>query len=633
VFTQIDPLVISLDGVENQSNTTFTGEYLIHSERRSRWPIGVSLFIYAIIGILAFLPAWSNSPNRTIQFCGCSDEALQTWYLNWGAFALSHLHNPLFTTWGNYPSGVNMMTNTGMPLLAIIAAPITWIFGAVTTYNVLLCLAMPASAATAFFLIRRWTRYDFASFVGGLFFGFSPYVVGQDIGGHLNLAFVPIPPLILLALDEIFIRQHSHPRSWGAFLGILVAAELGISTEIVATMAIMTAIGVMLLGLFNLNKIRKHSRFALQSLACAVPSFLVLAAYPLWMTLAGPQHIVGAPQGIWGLREGRVDLLGALMPTSDQLITLGSLTAKANLFTIGPDENGTYLGVPMLLLLGTIVFFNRRRAIVIFFAVMAIVAWVLSLGVHLTIDNHPTKLALPYAIIAKIPILGGALANRLSMYLMLFAAIVLAVGVDLGIQRFSHSWRTIAIPILVLVFALLPLVPDFPFPGFVPTAVPGYFTSGAERRIPLQGVVLPYPISTPESNYSELWQVESGMRFVMPIGYFIVPGPEQAPQFFSWNLTSSTLLAIYQGHEPAETRSLRQQLLTQWRSWGVGTVLFARLGVKPNQAYQFMRWVLGRPPNAITGGISAWYRIFSPLPSALVPPVGREPRLQKGFRN
>ena len=71
-------------------------------------------------------------------------------------------------------------------------------------------------------------------------------MIGQG-WGHLFLTFVPIPPLILLVLDEIFIRQSRSARRYGLLLGVLAAAQYYISDEVLALTAIIAIVGMVVL--------------------------------------------------------------------------------------------------------------------------------------------------------------------------------------------------------------------------------------------------------------------------------------------------------------------------------------------------------------------------------------------------
>ena len=83
----------------------------------------VIVLIYVVLATFAYLPAWPGDPHRLVG-CACGDPAQQAWYLGWVPWAMLHGHNPLFTTWMEYPTGVNLAANTEMPLLGLLTAPV-----------------------------------------------------------------------------------------------------------------------------------------------------------------------------------------------------------------------------------------------------------------------------------------------------------------------------------------------------------------------------------------------------------------------------------------------------------------------------------------------------------------------------
>ena len=121
------------------------------------------------------------------------------------------------------------------------------------------------------------------------------------------------------------------------------------------------------------------------------------------------------------------------MPTINQHFTLGhaalgdSLVAERDAdWRIGfeaPGENGTYVGVPLLLILvaGTVLL--RRNRIAVFSAVMAVIAMVLSMGTYLHVDGHRTGVPLPFIVLAHLPLLQSGIASRYTGLFWLFAAV------------------------------------------------------------------------------------------------------------------------------------------------------------------------------------------------------------------
>lgn len=185
----------------------------------------------------------------------------------------------------------------------------------------MLWLAYPLSATSAFFVLRYWTGSQLAGACGGLLYGFSAYVVGQGLG-HLNLSFVPLPPLIFLALHEIIVRQRGRPLRWGVILGLLAAAQFLISAEILFTTGMVSLLGVVILALARPRLITR-SRLQLASRALLPAAVIAggLVSYPLYFQLAGPLRIKGPAQGTImnpfprrPARTVRTHLLATLLP-------------------------------------------------------------------------------------------------------------------------------------------------------------------------------------------------------------------------------------------------------------------------------------------------------------------------------
>ena len=138
-----------------------------------------------------------------------------------------------------------------------------------------------------------------------------------------------------------------------------------------------------------------------------------------------------------------------------------------NVVVDSPVENGSYVGVPLLLALviGGIVL--RRRRFALFCSVMGAIGLVMSLGSRLHIDGHRTGIPLPFIVIAHLPLLDSSVASRWITYFWLFAALLLALLLDAFYKvvargRFGHR-GAVAWSAGLAVVVLLPLVPAWPY--------------------------------------------------------------------------------------------------------------------------------------------------------------------------
>src|SRR5581483_3177214 len=141
--------------------------------------------------------------------------------------------------------------------------------------------------------LRRWVHSRAAAAVGGLLYGFCPYMTSQALT-HPHLVVALAPPLALLLLDELLARQRRRAVSVGAALGLLAAAQLLTGEEMLATMALTAVLGAVLLLLLRPREARARLGHAARGLCAAAAVFAVLAAYPLYVQFFGPQRASGA---------------------------------------------------------------------------------------------------------------------------------------------------------------------------------------------------------------------------------------------------------------------------------------------------------------------------------------------------
>ncbi len=299
----------SLPGPAEAGSSHETAVARTRDVRRSVLMSATVVLVYLLIALVAFWPVLPTSSGRLFGR-STPDPGLTVWFLGWAAHALVHGQNLFFSHAIFVPKGVNLTQNTSVPLLGILVAPITLLFGPVASANLLMVLAMPLSATAAFVVLRKWHVWGSASALGGLMYGFSPYMVGQSLG-HLSLVFVPLPPFI--AFFIVRILQGKGSSLWlGIGLGFLIAAQFLISPEILATVAILVVFALLCAAVRYRENLLRRSRDAALPTCVAIAVAAVLLAYPLWIMLAGPQLISGPLQG--AVNPYYNDLLSFVVP-------------------------------------------------------------------------------------------------------------------------------------------------------------------------------------------------------------------------------------------------------------------------------------------------------------------------------
>lgn len=595
---------------------------------RSAAPATAAVLFYCAVAVAAYWPVSPFSSNR-MMVCGCHDAAQEAWFLTWPLFAIAHGLNPFFSNWIAYPKGVNLAANTSMPLLGLLGAPVTALFGPVASYNFLLRLSFAASASSAFFVFKRWAVWTPAAFLGGLLYAFSPYMVGEGLG-HLFLVFVPLPPLIFLVLERLFVSQRLPAWRAGTMLGVLAVLQYFISAEILLTTALMAAIATVIAIAARPRAALERIRHALAGLAWATGVVLGLLGYPVWYYLSGSQHIVGPSHSVAGLAPFHADLLSAVVPSqSERLAPFGLWAIGNRLSGYNVTETGAYIGIPLLVLMVVLVVRYRHDGRIKWAAAMVLFSYLFALGATLEVDGVKTHVPLPFALVERIPIFQGALAGRFSLYTDLFVAVIVALGLDCArreilvrssdrhdIGRRSPA-RLRAGLVALSAACLVPLVPSFPYEE-APTDVPAYFTSTATAEIPAASVLLAYPYPYTPDDQAMLWEAVAGMRFRIIGGQVAIPGrggrTTSAPATLVPPETEALFLYAMYGSPRIErrvpppdattTRQLRDFLIR----YNVETVVIDPLGEHPELVVAYLTAALGAPAKRV-GGVEVWYGV------------------------
>lgn len=574
------------------------------AERGRRGAV-LSLLCYTALAFLLFHNAWRAPLRRNIGFS--ADPQQFMWFLGWMAYALGHAHNPLISHAVDYPSGVNLMWNTSILLPSALLAPVTAWLGPIFSYNVLVTLALPLSAWCAFLAMRRWVSGQFAAALGGLVYGFSPELTGQA-QSHPQVIVALAPPLALLLLDDLLVRQRRSAVLTGALLGVVGAAQLLTGEELLATTGVAAVLGILLLLVLTPRRghVMARMRFALPGLFSAGAVFLALAAWPLLVQFRGPQRLHGVLH--YGIPYAS-DLLNFVVPSSTQQVAPPGALAISQRFIASASEQNAYVGLPLLLLLGYVVIRWRSVLVVRWAGLLAAVMAVLSLGRYLEIGGHIVRIYLPWALFEHLPLLRHVLPCRLMVFTYLCIGLLVAYFMD-HLPEQSPRRRSLAAAVVIVCLATL--LPQLNFKASA-RSVPAFFRGAALGRVPSGSVALVAPFSAYFMNHTYtnamLWQAETGMRFAMPEGYVFVPHPSgNAGMRPPPSTTQMVMLRIQLGHEaPRLTRRLRRQMLRDLWRWNVRTLL---VGPMPHQKVMLGLFhnLLQRAPR-YAGHVYVWWHV------------------------
>ena len=459
----------------------------------------IALLAYGGLSLAMFGPWILGRMSTWFLSASTQDGSIFVWMFRWWPHAITHGINPLHTTVAWAPTGINLAWVTSVPLPAVALSPVTAVSGSFFSFN-LVELAAPVLAAwTAYLLCRHLVGAFLPALAGGFFFGFSPYLIDEFGMGHPNLSLVFLVPLA--AYLVVRLLDGSLPaRLVIPLLGVVLGAQLYISTETFATLTLMGGLFA-LIGLAAGPVWRHRLRAAIGPVAGAYAVAAVLGIPLFYAAAAWPRPykpILFATIG-HGAQSGN-DLLRYLIPGQFTLLWDGSHW--------GGYGNPWYLGVPLIALLVVFAVTERGRRSTWLLIAGLLVTLVLSVGDTLAVFGAHI---LPWRLAAALPLLSSAQPGRLVVYAFLLIAVIMA--------RWLARPRRPALRWALAAAAALLILPNFPanvWASRVP--VPAFLTQGIYHRYLRPGETV--WVVDPHHDRQMIWQARTGFSFRLAGGFF-----------------------------------------------------------------------------------------------------------------
>jgi hypothetical protein len=478
--------------------------------------------LYYLVGAAALTMWLWRDPASRIVAANPYDTDQFAWFFRYDATAVAHLRLPaLITTGMNAPQGISIMWNTAMPLPGVLLAPLTLLAGPQTSLTVLMTLGFAGSAVSMFAVLRRWDVGTAAAGLGGLVYGFSPALI-QSSMGHYDLQFAVLPPLIIdAALRLVTGRCGTGRRAaarCGALLGLMAAAQLFITEELLLDAAVAAVILTAVLALSRPGAVTGRIRDIATGVGAGIAAAALIAGYPLWVQFFGPLRQGGSP---FTPDFYKNDLAGFVQPPSSLLLHTAGSAAFEGRFQGGLPEYLGYLGWPMLAVLAVIAVLFWRRLPVRATAVVFVALSAFSLGGTLLAGGQEHEgIKLPWYWLQTFPVTAAVIPDRFSIIADGAAAAMLAFGLDAARSRWPRRGGLIA---AVAVIAVLPLVPR-PLPAAQASPVPAGWTAAfTALRLPAGASVLVVPMPLLTFTAPLRWQADTGMPASMYGGYYMGP--------------------------------------------------------------------------------------------------------------
>jgi len=513
--------------------------------------------IYQAFSLWYFGPStfreWSSN------FIGVGqDPPTYMWFLVWWPYAITHALNPFITKLVWTPGGANLIWSLSIPLPALVAYPITELFGPIFAHNVLCILALPLNAFAAFILYRYLCGRFWPSLLAGYLFGFSTYAIAEAIC-HLPLLLLwPIPLGVYLVVRRI--RGEILWWRFVALIALLIVVQFLSCNEFVGTAAVIGALTMLVALAFTGGDLRNRLWRTSWSILCAFVLATLLLTPVLYYAFA-----FGFPHGsFYEPAVASNDLLNFLIPTPATVLgdSFG-FQSLARRFTSNYSEESGYVG-PLLLL--AVIWYSieqwhepRTRILTSLFVLVCLA----SLGPTLHIAGVPS-VSLPWAVLAHLPLIDKALPQRIMSYAFLALGAMMAFFLTKP-RHLTTKW-------MLAILGTLLLIPNAGRHWSTKVRVPPFFLEGTYQRYLTSGqtiVALPYAYQ----GDSMLWQALSQMYFGMAGGYVNAPPDEFVRwpivgKFFDFTLpitASEMQLKAFLGAHGVKTIVLTPGIGRPWR--------------------------------------------------------------------
>ncbi len=576
------------------------------SPKRWAWQDSAIAGGFLLFTILLYNGLWFDL-KRGYLWNGAADQSQWEWYSTVVAKSVLHFQNPFTTDLQNYPLGVNMAANAAMFGLNVPLAPITLTFGATLTWAIVLTAGLAGTALGWYWVFsRHLVPNRTAAAIGGAFCGFAPPMISH---GNAHPNFVVLFVLPFIALKTIQIAHNERPVRNGIVLGLLVAWQILLGEEPLMIFALTFLVFVIAYLIPHRAEIRGMLAPLAKGVGIGAVVALLIAGFPLYWQFFGPQSFHSLLHGSAG------NDTAAFTRFATQSIA-GAPDAAADVSMNRTEENA-FFGWPLIVLMVVLTVWLWRDVVSRALAITMYVMALLSLGVEITVAHDDTGVAGPWKWLGQLPLLDSLLESRLAMGCIPVVGALLAIATH-------RVWTAAAeqpapldgkppfplrmIWIGAIVAVLLPIAPTELVTHQRPLSPP-FFADGIWRQYVAPGGSL-VPVPLPSTGEAEPlhWQVDAGLGYPMPEGYFVGPTSpdDRSGRYGAVPRPTSDLFAQVErtGQAAEVTEADRTQALADLRYWNADVLV---VGPRQNQeALKSTVELLLRKPAEFVGGVWIW---------------------------
>ncbi len=481
-----------------------------------------------VAGFLTYLLASFALFDRTGILTGThyvgngADPYLYMWSFYFILHAIVHGQNPFIISAAWAPAGLNITQATTTPGVALLAWPLTAIFGPIISFNIVALMSPALCATTALLLAYALSGRFVASFIGGWIFGFSTFEFGAMLG-HLQTYFVPMLPLAFLVV-ALRGRSRLGAPAFVALLSAINVLQFMISLETFVTTAIF-------LSLFFMIQTGMKARSApWRSTLCECALFalsffitiIVVSPYIYYFFIDYDQ----IPHILMNGGKFSIDLLNFFIPTVITWIGHSVGAPIAEHFLTNASEEVGYIGLPLVIVTAFAIVQTRRVPLAFAAAIIIVVACVFAMGPNLAVGGRP-EIELPWILMEHLPLLANVITGRMMVYAMLGIGLVCA----LWLSQIKRGYYLASAGVFIAALLMLPDSRSNTMTGWYnKIAVPQLIQNDIYRQyIARHSIVMVLPVLAANGD-AILWQTETKGYFRILDGY----GDFVPPPFIHW---------------------------------------------------------------------------------------------------
>ncbi len=537
--------------------------------RRSlRWALLVFLVLTLLFNSQIVLHPGSIFGSPTADF------SYHYWHTWWGPEAVAHLENPLSTRLLFYPDGAGLYWRDIAILTILAAAPITWLFGAVLSYNLIYLASFFLAGWGAWALVHYLTGSRLAALGAGIAYAFSPghfLTYSQQVASHIQ--WIPFMVLCILQL------RRERCIWYGVWAGVWLAASiLGSLYYGIYSALLVAGMGFWFLVVPS-DKVQEPWPWVKGLLACFVTAGVLTSFRTLPMILEA-------------LRGTRIE-----MPSPGTRADLLGMTVRSG-FRAAPEVYSWPAFFGIVVTLGALLALFQvgwRRTRLWVFTGLGFFSITLGNTLHVEGREFPS-IPMPADVLHRIPFLTSLRAyHRASVFVILALAVLYGLWLA-QLMKPTGRGRTVrhGLAVLAILLSVAEFLPPsrHPDPRQVP---PFYFELKAS---PDTRAVLAIPFDG---------EVHTGLMQV-PMFFQTVHGkPLVAGQYGRLDpahrerLESSSFLKRFLADDPRHptvpfdlpTPAQRKDYLRELREWGIGWVILHRQFIRKQGSLEEDR---RRPP-------------------------------------